>query len=854
MTKIFTWLLSMSIPVLFWVISVDVEANEIEIVAGGVEIEVIEVEPEGTEIEVVEVKPVWELEAHYSFEGDVNNSSGNVNHGTADGDLTYVEGLIGKAAQFDGVDDYIELPVGEQVPQTLIAWIKPDSSAGSEFMTVIDSDKCYYYGQGIEISYPNKNVEYFQLDTHNSFYETDKLVEWDKWQQVAVVYTEGNASFYHDGELIKSIDYTQQPLDGQNYTIGSHCTSDGGNFKGLVDEVRIYNTALTSSQINQIYWQKIPTDPDVEEPAFKVPETANVSVAYTEDELILSWPEIGGANNYILAVGIFSDELDTKIDLGNMTSFRFPLEHLGGYRFYVAILADDGDREEQIGDVFQVRSPNAFDLPPILFVESDGETIWVKWNAIEGAERYLLEYGTEPGSYEFTQTFEGDQFEGQPVINVALENVPTGPIFFVVRAEKGDEKGPWSNVAHFGHYQSSSDQEIKLENGAKILTTGTVSGEEVDIFFYPIATPPHIAEEILASYAFFSSKELTDTQVTIPLEDVFSANDIEVLHLQSEIGVSDPIPFELDTMNNTIIAKLHNNWTFLNIPDPLTGEEKTNNNLAVENSSNLIVVLSKKSGSDIGEDQYQNIQKIIEMPFFEQSSGTCWAAGAMMLRKGTYPASDGPISDRRIYQWMANMGIGIDDGLDILRYDSYVALIGNEVTFGRYFFYESVKNKIIDLIDQGLPVIFTRSGHIVLVVGYRYDNNGDLILIQNNSQGKMYEEEGYENALKENDWRQFIMLTWSKVAPHPERSLQTVGIPTYTHSAFGQIYFSGQTKDGNIGKAFLEFNESEEGDILGGKLGGDWMSALSAALQQNSTMKFLYTYRSIAKCRHHLVG
>ena len=69
------------------------------------------------------------------------------------------------------------------------------------------------------------------------------------------------------------------------------------------------------------------------------------------------------------------------------------------------------------------------------------------------------------------------------VINVALENVPTGPIFFVVRAEKGDEKGPWSNVAHFGHYQSSSDQEIKLENGAKILTTGNISGEEVDIFF-----------------------------------------------------------------------------------------------------------------------------------------------------------------------------------------------------------------------------------------------------------------------------------------------------------------------------------------------------------------------------------
>ena len=269
MTKIFTWLLSMSVLTLFWVISVDVEANEIEIVAGGVEIEVIEIEPEGTEIEVVEVEPEWELVAHYSFERNADDVSGNDHHGAPEGGLSYTDGIIGKAAQFDGVDDSIQLPVSEYLPQTLIAWIKPDASAGNNFMTVLDSDRCYYYGQGIEISYPNRVVQSFQVDTHNNFHETGQSVEWDTWQQVAVVYTEGNASFYHDGELIKSIDYTQQPLDGQNYTIGSHCTSDGGNFKGLVDEVRIYNAALSHSQIEEIYLQdqreSMSGDPDIDD-------------------------------------------------------------------------------------------------------------------------------------------------------------------------------------------------------------------------------------------------------------------------------------------------------------------------------------------------------------------------------------------------------------------------------------------------------------------------------------------------------------------------------------------------------------------------------------------------------------
>jgi hypothetical protein len=50
------------------------------------------------------------LIAHYEFENNANDSSGNVNHGTEIGGITYADGLLGQAASFNGADSYIEVP------------------------------------------------------------------------------------------------------------------------------------------------------------------------------------------------------------------------------------------------------------------------------------------------------------------------------------------------------------------------------------------------------------------------------------------------------------------------------------------------------------------------------------------------------------------------------------------------------------------------------------------------------------------------------------------------------------------------------------------------------------------------
>ena len=49
------------------------------------------------------------LVAHYEFEGNTDDSSGNGRHGTAVGDPGFVAGKIGRAISLDGIGDYVEI-------------------------------------------------------------------------------------------------------------------------------------------------------------------------------------------------------------------------------------------------------------------------------------------------------------------------------------------------------------------------------------------------------------------------------------------------------------------------------------------------------------------------------------------------------------------------------------------------------------------------------------------------------------------------------------------------------------------------------------------------------------------------
>jgi predicted outer membrane repeat protein len=207
------------------------------------------------------------LVAYYPFNGDANDETGNGNDGTVYG-ATLTEDRFGcsnKAFSFDGVNDYIEVsstkgfPTGSNA-RTISLWFK-----WSEIK---------WPSPGIEILGYGTNSESHRLGIwigwlHNLGIETcmyDRVFSWEgdtKWHNLAVTYPEGETSsdkfkLYFDGVLQSGIFNTGNGVrtlntDSSPLTIGVLPQANVYYFNGLIDEVRIYNRALSNNEIQLLY-------------------------------------------------------------------------------------------------------------------------------------------------------------------------------------------------------------------------------------------------------------------------------------------------------------------------------------------------------------------------------------------------------------------------------------------------------------------------------------------------------------------------------------------------------------------------------------------------------------------------
>ncbi len=73
------------------------------------------------------------LVAHYAFEGDVSDSSGNGNHGIESNGVSYVNGVFGQAVSFDGSSEIVvanNVTLNPSDAMTSMLWFKPHSPVG----------------------------------------------------------------------------------------------------------------------------------------------------------------------------------------------------------------------------------------------------------------------------------------------------------------------------------------------------------------------------------------------------------------------------------------------------------------------------------------------------------------------------------------------------------------------------------------------------------------------------------------------------------------------------------------------------------------------------------------------------
>ena len=179
---------------------------------------------------------------------------------------TWVQGKFGKALSFDGVDDYVEVPDSASLDitdeLTIEAWIKPESTQGSGGWGIIVSK------QQAGSSTDERNYEFVINDgsgvtdgfcfyaksstTGNLKYAWSGVPYLDNEWQHAVVTFQGSISkvkFYLNGNLVATKDWGDNTLVPNDYSLKIGSTGTTEHFHGTIDEVRIYNRALSEEEI-----------------------------------------------------------------------------------------------------------------------------------------------------------------------------------------------------------------------------------------------------------------------------------------------------------------------------------------------------------------------------------------------------------------------------------------------------------------------------------------------------------------------------------------------------------------------------------------------------------------------------
>ncbi len=193
--------------------------------------------------------------------------SGHGNHGIIDGAIWAV-GISGSALEFDGVDDHVQVPNNPS--------LNPGSVSVALWFNGHVKSETYSYaylvskwkwngvpdGSGYRIKVHDSGVAVWMIGLGDgTWYGTYMPYQEHIWQHTVGTYesSAGTMKVYLDGELqaTRCIPVTPVPFTSTDLLMDSFHA-----FDGIMDEVRIYDRALSPDEVLDLYWS---VNPDPQE-------------------------------------------------------------------------------------------------------------------------------------------------------------------------------------------------------------------------------------------------------------------------------------------------------------------------------------------------------------------------------------------------------------------------------------------------------------------------------------------------------------------------------------------------------------------------------------------------------------
>jgi len=243
--------------------------------------------------------PTDGLVGWWPFNGNANDESGNGNEGVVNGATLTEDRFVNanKAFSFNGISDFIQVNNSASLTLTnnfsFSCWIKiPDYSlntSGIVERTVIGKQRANNEGtfNFIAVNPWGQNACSFGLNDgpNNIVVNNGEGVLLNTWNHFSGTYDGTIAKLWKNGVLIAD----QQTgisliVSDEPFYFGKEFNSMGRFFKGIIDDIAIYNRALTEQEIQNLYTGTTPP------PCVSLPSNL-------QQGLVGYWPFCGNAND-----------------------------------------------------------------------------------------------------------------------------------------------------------------------------------------------------------------------------------------------------------------------------------------------------------------------------------------------------------------------------------------------------------------------------------------------------------------------------------------------------------------------------------------------------------------------------
>ena len=202
----------------------------------------------------------WTFDGADVTSTQVLDKSGNLNHGARNGGVAVAKGKIGQAGKFDGVNDYVNAstssPVNNLKTFSVSVWVNPKALDNQQVIAAKGGGvagwvlKAYTGSEFLD--------NYVYTDGINARSLPNTVLPLNKWTYLVMTYDDTGDRKIHnyfntvEGTYVVQTAATGNVLDDTAYGLGFGA---GGYayWNGLEDDVRYYNRAFSTTEIQQLY-------------------------------------------------------------------------------------------------------------------------------------------------------------------------------------------------------------------------------------------------------------------------------------------------------------------------------------------------------------------------------------------------------------------------------------------------------------------------------------------------------------------------------------------------------------------------------------------------------------------------